>query len=163
MIDLMSTDDVDKHTGLLIAVLFFVFSQVRSLFSNTYQVDITRVGYKCQTALTAAIHKKVRDPIPVWNTFQALNMSNSFRKQKTVGDIVNMMASDVEKFRNIAIQHIQLWTSPFQIALTLYCLYSFLGMAALPGILVIIILVPINVVSSSINKRWQVKHLPLFF
>lgn len=49
-----------------------------------------RMGTKIQTVLTAAIYRK------------SLRLSNNARRQRTVGEITNLMAIDVERFQMIS-------------------------------------------------------------
>ncbi|KIH48829.1 hypothetical protein ANCDUO_21098 [Ancylostoma duodenale] len=70
-----------------------------------------RVGTKIQSTLTTAVYNKT------------LKLSNSSRRQKTQGEIVNLMAIDVDRFRLITPQLQQYWSSPMQVSF-----YSILGL-----------------------------------
>ncbi|VDM53212.1 unnamed protein product [Angiostrongylus costaricensis] len=135
--------------GLAYAVLMFAASEVRSFVLNSYFYIMFRMGVKFQTALTAAIYKKT------------LNLSNSARRDKTVGEIVNLMAIDVERFQLITPQIQQFWSCPFQITLALIFLFFTLGYSAAPGVIVMIIFLPSNIISSVIVKKWQVAQMKL--
>ncbi|KAL3125413.1 hypothetical protein niasHT_009862 [Heterodera trifolii] len=101
-----------------------------------------QMGAKVQSLLTMAIYKK------------AFKMSNGTRRDKTVGEIVNLMAIDVERFQMIAPHIQQFWSSPFQIALFLVGLINLLGIAAIPGFLTMALILPLSFAFSSFTSGW---------
>uniref|UniRef100_A0A158PA92 ABC-type glutathione-S-conjugate transporter n=1 Tax=Angiostrongylus cantonensis TaxID=6313 RepID=A0A158PA92_ANGCA len=149
LIGFVSDPKAPLWIGLAYAVLMFTASEVRSFILNSYFYIMFRMGVKFQTALTAAIYKKT------------LNLSNSARRDKTVGEIVNLMAIDVERFQLITPQIQQFWSCPFQITLGLIFLFFTLGYSAAPGVIVMIIFLPSNIISSVIVKKWQVAQMKL--
>lgn len=46
---------------------------------------------------------------------QTLHLSNASRREKTVGEMVNLMAIDVDRFQQIAPQTMQYWSTPLQV------------------------------------------------
>lgn len=60
--------------------------------------------------------------------FQALRISSSARKESTVGEIVNLMSVDAQRFMDLTSYINMLWSAPLQIALALYFLWDLLGM-----------------------------------
>nr|CDJ89105.1 unnamed protein product [Haemonchus contortus] len=135
--------------GLSYAILMFAASEVRSFVLNSYFYIMFRMGIKFQTALTAAVYKK------------SLELSNSARRDKTVGEIVNLMAIDIERFQMITPQIQQIWSCPYQITLALIYLYSTLGYSAAPGFILMTIALPSNIICSIIVKKWQVEQMKL--
>lgn len=55
-------------------------------------------------------------------------MSNSSRKESTVGEIVNLMSVDAQRFMDLTAYLNMIWSAPLQIALALYFLWETLGM-----------------------------------
>lgn len=100
-----------------------------------------------------------------------MRLSNEARREKTVGEIVNMMAIDVERFQIMTMFIQQIWSCPLQarspsldlfqsqILLSLAYLCSMLGLAAVPGVVVMVLLVPFNIYTSVFIKRWQVQQM----
>ncbi|PAV82064.1 hypothetical protein WR25_11104 [Diploscapter pachys] len=123
--------------------------QLRSLILNSYFYIMFEMGVKIQTALTAAVYKKT------------LHLSNSARREKTVGEIVNLMAIDIERFQLITSEIQQFWSCPYQIIFSLVYLFITLGYSAIPGIVIMIIFVPLNIFSSVIVKKWQMEQMQL--
>ncbi|CAJ0605474.1 unnamed protein product [Cylicocyclus nassatus] len=135
--------------GLSYSILMFVASETRSFVLNSYFYIMMRMGIKFQSVLTAAIYKKT------------LKLSNSARRDKTVGEIVNLMAIDVERFQMITPQIQQFWSCPYQITLALTYLFLTLGYSAAPGVIIMIIFLPTNIIGSIIVKKWQVQQMKL--
>ncbi|WKX94652.1 hypothetical protein Q1695_011711 [Nippostrongylus brasiliensis] len=135
--------------GLSYSILMFSASELRSLVLNSYFYIMYRMGIKFQTALTAAVFKK------------ALRLSSSARRHKTVGEIVNLMTIDIERFQMITPQIQQFWSCPYQITLALAYLFVTLGYSAIPGVIIMIIFLPSNIICSIIVKRWQVEQMKL--
>uniref|UniRef100_A0A914V1R6 ABC-type glutathione-S-conjugate transporter n=2 Tax=Plectus sambesii TaxID=2011161 RepID=A0A914V1R6_9BILA len=135
--------------GIGLAVLLFLSSELRSFFLNHYFYLMFRAGIQIQSVLTAAVYKK------------SLKLSNSARREKTAGEIVNLMAIDVDRFQQITSQIQQYWSSPFQIILALFFLWQSLGPSVVTGIIVMIIFIPLNFCISIVTKRWTVKQMRL--
>ncbi|CAJ0932315.1 unnamed protein product, partial [Mesorhabditis belari] len=149
LIGFISKKDAPLWQGIAYALLMFTASEIRSFVLNSYFYIMFRMGIKFQTVLTAAVYQKT------------LKLSNAARRDKTVGEIVNLMAIDVERFQLITPQIQQLWSCPFQITLALIYLFHTLGYAAAPGIVVMIIFVPVNIFSSMFVRRWQMQQMTL--
>lgn len=107
--------------GILYAVLLFIVASTQTLFLGQYFQRMFLVGLRIRTALVGAIYKK------------ALCLSNASRKESTVGEIVNLMAVDAQRFMDLTTYINMLWSAPLQIALALYFLWDLLGPSVLAG------------------------------
>ena len=72
--------------GYFFAGLMLAMTVCQSLILNQYFVRMFKLGMNLKTALISTIYRK------------ALLMSNSARKESTVGEIVNLMSVDVQRF-----------------------------------------------------------------
>ncbi|CAJ0585805.1 unnamed protein product, partial [Mesorhabditis spiculigera] len=147
LIGYISEKDAPLWRGIAYAFLMFGASECRSFVLNAYFYVMFRMGIKFQTVLTAAVYQKT------------LKLSNSARKTKTVGEIVNLMAIDVERFQMITPQIQQLWSCPYQITLALAYLFYTLGYSAIPGVVVMLVFLPVNIFSSMFVRKWQVEQM----
>lgn len=118
--------------GILYAVLLFVVASLQTLFLSQYFQRMMMVGLRIRTALVGSIYKK------------ALCLSNKARKESTVGEIVNLMAVDAQRFMDLTTYINMLWSAPLQIALALYFLWDLLGPSVLAG--------ELQFISNSIQK-----------
>lgn len=64
---------------------------------------------------------------------KALTLSNTARKESTVGEIVNLMAVDAQRFMDLTAYINMIWSAPLQIGLALYFLWDLLGPSVLAG------------------------------
>uniref|UniRef100_A0A1I7V336 ABC transmembrane type-1 domain-containing protein n=1 Tax=Caenorhabditis tropicalis TaxID=1561998 RepID=A0A1I7V336_9PELO len=149
LLNFISAKNAPFWKGMALSILMFSTSELRSLILNGYFYIMFRMGTKIQTALTAAVYKKT------------LLLSNSARRDRTVGEIVNLMAIDVERFQMITPQIQQFWSCPYQITFALVYLFLTLGYSAIPGVVIMIIFVPMNIISSMIVRKWQIEQMKL--
>lgn len=149
LLNFISAKNAPFWKGMALSILMFSVSELRSLILNGYFYIMFRMGTKIQTSLTAAVYKKT------------LLISNSARRDRTVGEIVNLMAIDVERFQMITPQIQQFWSCPYQITFALVYLFITLGYSALPGVVIMVIFVPMNIISSMIVRKWQIEQMKL--
>lgn len=71
-------------------------------------------------------------------------MSSATRKESTVGETVNLMSADAQRFMDMANFVHQIWSSPLQIILSIVFLWGELGPSVLAGLAVMVLLIPIN-------------------
>lgn len=86
-------------------------------------------------------------------------MSNTARKESTVGEIVNLMAVDAQRFMDLVTYLNMIWSAPLQIGLAIYFLWGILGPSVLAGLAVMIILIPVNGVIANKAKNLQIKQM----
>lgn len=97
------TPDAPLIEGIGLALFMFICGELKSLFLNNYFTIMFRTGVRLQSVLTTAVFHKT------------LKLSSSARRGKTVGEIVNLMAIDVERFQMLANQCQQYWSTPLQV------------------------------------------------
>ncbi|KAF8354212.1 hypothetical protein PRIPAC_95835 [Pristionchus pacificus] len=149
LLTFVSTPNAPFWMGISYALLMFVASEMRSLVLNAYHSIMIRMGMKIQTALTTAVYRKT------------LRLASTSRRKKTVGEIINLMTIDVEMIQAITPQVQQYWSCPYQITFALVYLALTLGYSAAPGIVIMLIFIPINMFSSVFFKRWQTAQMKL--
>ncbi|XP_031785293.1 multidrug resistance-associated protein 1 isoform X11 [Nasonia vitripennis] len=133
--------------GYFYAVLLLLTAILQTLVLSQYFHRMFLVGLRMRTALIAAIYRK------------ALRMSNSARKESTVGEIVNLMSVDAQRFMDVTAYINMIWSAPLQIALALYFLWQILGPSVLSGLAVMIILIPVNALLAGKVRNLQIKQM----
>ncbi|GLV32342.1 Multidrug-Resistance like Protein 1 [Carabus blaptoides fortunei] len=133
--------------GYLYAVLMLITAMVQTLILSQYFNRMFLVGLRIRTALISAIYRK------------AMCMSNSARKENTVGEIVNLMSVDAQRFIELTAYLNMIWSAPLQIALALYFLWNTLGPSVLAGLAVMIFLIPINGYIANKVKTLQIRQM----
>nr|CAD7428323.1 unnamed protein product [Timema monikensis] len=91
--------------------------------------------------------------------FKALSMSNSARKESTVGEIVNLMSVDANRILEAVPNLNILWSAPMLIALSLYFLWEIMGPSVLAGLAVMVVLIPINGFIANKVKNLQIQQM----
>ncbi|XP_053980762.1 multidrug resistance-associated protein 1 isoform X1 [Hylaeus volcanicus] len=133
--------------GYFYAVLLLVTAILQTLILSQYFHRMFLVGLRMRTALIAAIYRK------------ALRMSNSARKESTLGEIVNLMSVDAQRFMDLTAYINMIWSAPLQIIIALYFLWDILGPAVLAGLAVLLILIPINILITNRVKTLQIRQM----
>ncbi|KAK7866924.1 hypothetical protein R5R35_001662 [Gryllus longicercus] len=137
----------EEWKGYFYAVLMFLAASIQTLFLAQYFNRMFLVGLRIRTALVSAIYRK------------ALRLSSAARKDSTVGEIVNLMSVDAQRFMDLTAYLSMLWSAPLQIALALYFLWDTLGPSVLAGLAVMIILIPVNGVVANRVKVLQIRQM----
>lgn len=133
--------------GYFYAVLLLLTATIQTLVLSQYFHRMFLVGLRIRTALIAAIYRK------------ALRMSNVARKESTLGEIVNLMSVDAQRFMDLTAYVNMIWSAPLQIVLALYFLWEILGPAVLAGLAVMIILIPVNALIANKVKTLQIRQM----
>ncbi|XP_014823925.1 PREDICTED: canalicular multispecific organic anion transporter 1-like [Poecilia mexicana] len=133
--------------GYFYAVLLLVVALLQSLFLQQYFQRCFVLGMKVRTALMAAVYKK------------ALVMSNDNRKESTVGETVNLMSADAQRFNDVTNFIHLLWSCPLQIIVSIVFLWLELGPSTLAGLLVMVLMVPINGFLATKARNFQIENM----
>ncbi|XP_065815553.1 canalicular multispecific organic anion transporter 1 isoform X2 [Labrus bergylta] len=143
------THDQTRHTweGYVYAVLLLVVAILQSLFLQQYFQRCFVLGMKVRTAIMAAVYKK------------ALVVSNDVRKETTVGETVNLMSADAQRFNDVTNFIHLLWSCPLQIILSIVFLWLELGPSVLAGLAVMVLMVPINGLLATKARKLQVENM----
>lgn len=151
LLKLMISFTQDKSSfaweGYLYAVLLLVVAFLQSLFLQQYFQRCFLLGMKVRTAIMAAVYKK------------ALVVSNDTRKESTVGETVNLMSADAQRFNDVTNFIHLIWSCPLQITLSLVFLWLELGPSVLAGLAVMVLMVPINGLLATKARKIQVENM----
>uniref|UniRef100_A0A8B9S014 Uncharacterized protein n=1 Tax=Accipiter nisus TaxID=211598 RepID=A0A8B9S014_9AVES len=146
LIAFVSDEESFAWQGYLYAILLFLTALIQSLCLQQYFSLCFQLGINVRASLIAAIYKKV-------------GMALATRKESTVGETVNLMSADAQRFMDTANFVHQLWSSPLQIILSIVFLWRELGPSVLAGIAVIVLLIPINGFLVAKAKTIQVRNM----
>ncbi|XP_044069110.1 canalicular multispecific organic anion transporter 1 isoform X2 [Siniperca chuatsi] len=143
------TQDTSRYTweGYLYAVLLLVVAILQSLFLQQYFQRCFVLGMKVRTAIMAAVYKK------------ALVVSNEARQESTVGETVNLMSADAQRFNDVTNFIHLLWSCPLQIILSIVFLWLELGPSVLAGLAVMVLMVPINGLLATKARKIQIENM----
>ena len=83
-------------------------------------------------------------------------MNSKAKGKTTAGELVNLMSVDAQRLMELMTYINSLWSSPLQIAGSLYFLYNTLGLSILAGLGVMLLVIPINMFFGSRMSALQV-------
>ncbi|XP_060581167.1 multidrug resistance-associated protein 1-like isoform X5 [Ruditapes philippinarum] len=132
------------YASLMLAVVLF-----QSVVLHQYFQNCTVVGMRLRTAIIGAVYEKM------------LRLSTAARRTSTVGEIVNLMSVDAQRFNDMMTYINMIWSGPVQITISIYFLWVTLGPSILAGLAVMIILIPVNAVIANKVKQFQVQQMNL--
>uniref|UniRef100_A0A914ULD1 ABC transmembrane type-1 domain-containing protein n=1 Tax=Plectus sambesii TaxID=2011161 RepID=A0A914ULD1_9BILA len=133
--------------GIVIASLMFIVALLQSMILHQYFHKMFRLGMNIRSVLTAAVFTK------------SLRLSNAERKNRTVGEIVNLMSVDIQRFQDMTTFIMLFWSAPLQVTLSIVFLWQILGPAVLAGLGVLIAMVPLNSFLSIKMRKYQVEQM----
>lgn len=135
--------------GMFYSVLMFILAMIQSLILHQYFQGCQLLGMRIRTSVTCLIYRKM------------LILSNTAKRSSTVGEIVNLMSVDAQRFMDLMTYVHTVWSGPLQIIVALYFLYMELGPSIFAGFGVMIVLIPINALIAKKIRDLQVKQMNL--
>ncbi|XP_046653460.1 multidrug resistance-associated protein 1-like isoform X4 [Daphnia pulicaria] len=137
----------ESWKGYLYAAILTITAMTQTLILGQYFQRMFIIGMQIRTSIVSSIYRK------------AIKISNSARKESTVGEIVNLMSVDAQRLMDLTTYLNMLWSAPLQIALAIYFLYQILGPSVFAGLGVMILLIPINGVLANATKKLQIQQM----
>ncbi|NWS54998.1 MRP7 protein, partial [Chunga burmeisteri] len=149
LVNFMESRQEPLSHGVLYALGLFAGSFLGALLRNQFNYEVNKVTLMVRAAVISAIYRK------------ALRVSSTSLARFTVGEIVNFMSTDTSRLVNFCLSFHEVWSLPFQFAITLYLLYQQVGVAFLGGLALALLLVPVNKVIANrimMNNKEMLKH-----
>ncbi|XP_017637071.1 ABC transporter C family member 12-like isoform X2 [Gossypium arboreum] len=133
--------------GYTYAFLMFLGVLCFILLEAQYVQNIWRVGFRLRSTVVAAIFHK------------SLRLTYEVRKNFPFGRITNMITTDVNALQQVCQQLHIFWSAPFSIINAMVLLYQQLGVAALLGSLLLVLIVPLQTVVVSKMQKMTKQRL----
>ncbi|KAM6898542.1 ATP-binding cassette sub-family C member 3 [Lycodopsis pacificus] len=133
--------------GYSLAALMFFTAILQTLILHRHFQYCFITGMNIRTAVIGAIYRK------------ALVITNAAKRSSTVGEVVNLMSVDAQRFMDLTTFLNLLWSAPLQIILALYFLWQNLGPSVLAGVAVMVMLIPLNAVIAMKTRAYQVEQM----
>ncbi|XP_068440086.1 ATP-binding cassette sub-family C member 3 isoform X2 [Clinocottus analis] len=147
LISFTKQKDAPDWWGYSLAFLMFFTAILQTLILHRHFQYCFVTGMNIRTAVIGAIYRK------------ALVITNAAKRSSTVGEIVNLMSVDAQRFMDLTTFLNLLWSAPIQIMLALYFLWQNLGPSVLAGVAVMIMLIPFNAVIAMKTRAYQVEQM----
>ena len=105
------------------------------------------VAMNLRTALWTVLYRKT------------LTMSASARRERSVGEAVNLMSVDVQRFMDMMPYLNMIWSSPLQIGLAVYFIYQEMEEATFAGLSIFALAAPLNALLGVFLHRFTVHFM----
>uniref|UniRef100_A0A4W6DWB2 ATP-binding cassette, sub-family C (CFTR/MRP), member 10 n=1 Tax=Lates calcarifer TaxID=8187 RepID=A0A4W6DWB2_LATCA len=132
LVNFIEEEGAPVSRGAWCALGLFATTLLTSVLRNIYVFQVSKVALSARAALVSSIYGK------------ALRVSGSSLAGFTLGEVVNLMSTDTDRVVNFFNSFHELWSLPFRFSITLYLLYLQVGVAFLGGLVVALLLVPLN-------------------
>ncbi|XP_015781053.1 multidrug resistance-associated protein 1-like [Tetranychus urticae] len=130
--------------GYIIAIAMFVSSLTQSILDSQSEFWTQTTSIRLRSALAATIYKKT------------IKLSNLGKRDYTTGEIVNIMAVDAQRVIDYTNVVNVLWSAPLQLGVTIYLLWRQLGVSAIIGISVVLLVIPLNGFITAQYRKCQI-------
>ncbi|KAK7872348.1 hypothetical protein R5R35_002792 [Gryllus longicercus] len=141
----MTLGEAYATAGGMVATVYFLIC-----FQHHYTMGTALIGMRVRVACCSLLYRKV------------LRLSRAAMDQTATGQIVNLMSNDVSRF-DLAPQYLHwFWISIIQVPIVTYCLWRYVGPAALIGFtFIFFVTIPVQGllgrVTSRLRKRIAVR------
>ncbi|TRZ13458.1 hypothetical protein HGM15179_013652 [Zosterops borbonicus] len=147
LIGFIKNKDAPAWWGFLVAALMFICAVLQTLVLHQHFQYCFVTGMRLRTGITGLIYRK------------SLAITNSAKRSSTVGEIVNLMSVDAQRFMDLMTFLNMVWSAPLQILLALYFLWETLGPPVLAGVAVMVLLIPFNSAIAIKTRAFQVEQM----
>ncbi|KAK1162182.1 canalicular multispecific organic anion transporter 2-like isoform X1 [Acipenser oxyrinchus oxyrinchus] len=147
LINFTMQKDAPSWWGFALAFLMFFCALLQTIILHQHFQYCFVTGMRLRTAIIGAIYRK------------SLVITTSAKRSSTVGEIVNLMSVDAQRFMDLTTFLNMLWSAPLQIILALYFLWQYLGPSVLAGVAVMVLLIPLNAAIAMKTRAFQVEQM----
>ncbi|XP_071455642.1 ATP-binding cassette sub-family C member 4-like [Hetaerina americana] len=124
--------EITKESAYLHAGGVILSSGVAIIVTHPYMLSLMHIGMKVRVACCSLIYRK------------ALRLSKTALGQTTVGQVVNLLSNDVNRFDVVPVFLHYLWIGPVETVIITYLLYNEIGISAVLGIASLLTIIPIQ-------------------
>jgi ATP-binding cassette subfamily C (CFTR/MRP) protein 1 len=128
---------------------FFLVTFFTAILNGLYFKATFLVGFRIRTGLVSAIYRK------------ALRISSAAKKDTTVGEVVNLMAVDAQRFFELVSYVHVLWSGPMIICIAIYLIWQQLEYGVIAGILVMVLITPLSGIIAAKLRDLQVIQMKI--
>lgn len=135
--------------GLAMVLGLFITAFLTAIINGLYFKNTFLVGFRIRTALVSAIYRK------------ALRISSNAKKDTTVGEVVNLMAVDAQRFFELVSYVHILWSGPLIIGIAIWLIWQQLNFGVIAGIVVMILITPLSGIIATKLRDLQIIQMKI--
>ncbi|XP_018576445.1 probable multidrug resistance-associated protein lethal(2)03659 isoform X2 [Anoplophora glabripennis] len=125
--------EITKEQAYWYAAGVVLCSLVNILATHPYMMGVLHLGMKMRVGCCSLIYRK------------SLKLSKTALGQTTVGQVVNLLSNDVNRFDLAVIFAHQLWVGPIETVVCTYFMYLQVGPSAAVGVFLLIMFIPMQI------------------
>ncbi|CAM9961201.1 unnamed protein product, partial [Ectocarpus sp. 12 AP-2014] len=130
---LIDEDSSETYIGVVWAIVLFIVGFCgNGLLTNHYFLYLYVMGMDARTMLNAATYSK------------SLRLSNKARQSTSTGELVTLMSNDAQRLPDMALSIHAIWSTPLFIVVAVFLLVNLVGAAAVAGIMLLVLMIPIQ-------------------
>ncbi|XP_060815467.1 probable multidrug resistance-associated protein lethal(2)03659 isoform X2 [Bombus pascuorum] len=126
------TDTMTKEDAYLYAGGVVLCSGVLIFITHPYMLGILHMGMKFRIACCTLIYRK------------ALKLSKTALGETTIGQAVNLLSNDVNRFDVALIYLHYLWLGPLETIIITYFMYKEVELSAIFGVIILLLFIPLQ-------------------
>lgn len=107
-------------------------SLVNIAITHPYMMGVLHLGMKMRVACCSLIYRK------------SLKLSKTSLGETTVGQVVNLLSNDVNRFDVALIFAHQLWIGPVETVICTYLMFLYVGWSAVIGVVFLLMFIPLQ-------------------
>lgn len=136
-------DEAAQKRAYMAAIGICVSSVFETFGRNHYQLLVRRVALNCRTSLTILVYKKI------------LRLSMSSFDNTSVGQVLNILANDFNRFDELGHVLIYIVIAPIQSAIVMYIMWQYLGVACVGGLVILFMFIPFQGLMGRLFNRFR--------
>ncbi|KAB0802273.1 hypothetical protein PPYR_04459 [Photinus pyralis] len=129
---MLEQEQISERDAYLYAAGVVGCSLIIVFVTHPYMMGVLHVGMKMRVACCSLIYRK------------ALKLNKTALGQTTVGQIVNLLSNDVNRFDVAVLFAHQLWVGPLETLVVTYFMYQEVGISAVLGMVFLLSFIPVQ-------------------
>ncbi|KAK9296489.1 hypothetical protein QLX08_009536 [Tetragonisca angustula] len=139
-IPVMTKEDAYLYAGgVVLCSGFLIF------ITHPYMLGILHIGMKMRVACCTLIYRKV------------LRLSRTALGETTIGQAVNLLSNDVNRFDIALVQVHYLWIGPLETFIIAYLMYNEVELSAFVGIVILLLFIPLQGYLGKKSSQFRLK------
>ncbi|XP_016975584.1 probable multidrug resistance-associated protein lethal(2)03659 [Drosophila rhopaloa] len=135
----------NSYSAQIYAVLLISCVLSSVLLTHPFMMGMMHIAMKMRVAVSSAIYRK------------ALRLSRTSLGDTTIGQVVNLLSNDLNRFDRCLIHFHFLWLGPLELLISAYFLYQQIGVASLYGISILILYLPLQTYLSRVTSKLRLQ------
>lgn len=123
---------MNRNEAIIYGVVLVICPFAVSMGTHLYMMGLQHLGMKVRVACCSLIYRK------------SLKISRTVFGETTIGQLVNLLSNDVNRFDFAAVFMHSLWLSPLQTCVIIIILCMEVGWTGVVGIIILALVIPLQ-------------------